>query len=299
MINSGTAPVVGLKNVVYALLTKDDATGIIYSLVKPLVGAMTAKISPKTVSVPISSDDVVSEMIYFTGTTDMEFQQKNVPLEAQADLLGHQIVGGIMIRNSADIAPEVAMGYMSKKSNGAYEYDWYLKGKFEEPDKEHESLGEKVTPKYKTMKASFYNRIFDGNASKQCDTDSVNYIASIGANWFLAVEQTADIVPPTITGTVPATNATAVSRASTFGWTFSESILPSLVTNKNFYLVNTTDGTIVAATVAYNDTSKTVTLTPTAQLAATTKYIAIADSDVTDLTGNSLIQVNEMFTTGA
>jgi phi13 family phage major tail protein len=298
-INAGTAPVVGLKNVVYALLTKDDATGVVYGPVKPLVGAMTAKITPKVSSTPISSDDAVSEMVYFTGTTSIEFQQKNIPLEAQAEMLGHLIVAGVMIRNSADIAPEIAMGYMSKKNNGAYEYDWYFKGKLEDPAKDHESLGEKVTPKYKTLKGEFYNRIFDGNASKQSDTDSVNYVASIGANWFTSVEQTADVIAPTITTTVPATGATTVSRTSTFVWTFSESLLPSLVTPDNFYLVSTVDGSIVAANVVYNDTNKTVTLTPTAQLAATTKYLAIADSAVTDLAGNRLVQVNETFTTVA
>jgi phi13 family phage major tail protein len=299
MINAGTAPVVGLKNVVYALLTKDDATGVVYGPVKPLVGAMTAKIAPKVSSTPISSDDAVSEMVYFTGTTSIEFQQKNIPLEAQAEMLGHQIVAGVMIRNSADIAPEIAMGYMSKKNNGAYEYDWYFKGKFEDPAKDHESLGEKVTPKYKTLKGEFYNRIFDGNASKQSDTDSVDYVSSIGANWFTSVEQTADVIAPTIISTVPVTDAAAVSRASTFVWTFSESLLPSVVTPNNFYLVSTVDGSMVPANVVYNDTTKTVTLTPITQLAASTKYLAIADSAVTDLAGNHLVQVNETFTTVA
>ncbi|HEY5524890.1 MAG TPA: Ig-like domain-containing protein, partial [Clostridium sp.] len=57
------------------------------------------------------------------------------------------------------------------------------------------------------------------------------------------------------------------------------------------------DGTIVSASVAYNDVTKTVTLTPTVALTAASKYFAIIDGDVTDINGNHIISITKNFTT--
>lgn len=291
---------IGLSNVVFAICTKDDITGVTYGTITPLADAMNAKLSFKTDSQPIYSDDQASEIINTASTAELEFQQKSISLDNLAALLGHTQSGGIMKRAMTDVSPYVAIGFKTMKSNRtSFEYHWLLKGKFVEPDREFETLADKASPKYLKIKGTFLPRIFDGVTSRMADTDSANYVSSIAANWFAAVEQPADTTSPVISGTTPAANATSVSRTSAFVWTFSKSLLPSTVTTDNFYLVSTADGTKVDGTVAYNDTAKTATFTPTVQLAATTKYLAVADADVSDLSGNRLVQVNSLFTTGS
>lgn len=86
---------------------------------------------------------------------------------------------------------------------------------------------------------------------------------------------TTQTAPPpfTITGRTPAPLASGVSPAATVRATFSRSVDPATVTSSTFRLENP-QGTAVAASVSYDEATKTATLTPSAQLALTTTYTA-------------------------
>jgi len=202
-------------------------------------------------------------------------------------LLGHSIVGGIMLKKATDAAPYVALGFMSKKSNGHYRYIWLTKGMFALPDQEYATGEDK--PKFQTpkLKGTFVKRAYDDLWQRIADEDHPDYAASIGSNWFSSVEGTIDTTPPTVT-VVPANNATAVAVSSTVNWTFSKAILSSLVTDSNFFLIKDSDGSAVAGTLSINTARTVVTLTPGANLTAATAYRAICTKDICDLAGNKL-----------
>jgi hypothetical protein len=79
---------------------------------------------------------------------------------------------------------------------------------------------------------------------------------------------------PTVTGRTPAVSATGVSTTSTVTATFDRVLDPSTVTGAGFTLTPTAGGSPVAATVAYDDATKTATLTPSQSLSANTSYTA-------------------------
>ena len=79
--------------------------------------------------------------------------------------------------------------------------------------------------------------------------------------------------PPQVTGTVPADGATAVSPSVSPRATFSRSLDPATVTASSFVLTGPS-GSAVPASVAYDDTTRTATLAPTAALAPSTVYTA-------------------------
>jgi phi13 family phage major tail protein len=266
--------------------TNDAAT---YGTPYPLAESMSVKITHKGDSQQISSDDQVSEIIYGQGSDDVEMQQKNVPLEDQARLLGHQIVNGIMIRNKEDIPPEVAFAYESKKSNGAIEYDKYLCGTFSEPDKEADSNGEKVSPKFKTMKGSFYPRKFDGNSSKQMESDSPSYNSDNLANWYTTVD---GVAPSAIvlSSSTPAANATGVLASVHPVLTFNNK-----VADYSDVTLMKSDGTLVQATTALDATGKILTITPSAALTSAAVYVIVV-AGVTDVFGQTLATSTIKFT---
>ncbi len=104
-----------------------------------------------------------------------------------------------------------------------------------------------------------------------------------------------DTTPPTITSRSPIPGATLVSILTPVTATFSESVQPSTI---SFVLKDPNNNT-VAATVTYNDSNHTATLTPSAPLAYSTVYTATV-SGGTDLNGNTMTgPATWSFTTGS
>ncbi len=114
-----------------------------------------------------------------------------------------------------------------------------------------------------------------------------------------------DTTAPTVTAQSPGAGATGIATNSALTATFSEPMDAATVTSSTFELRNTATSALVTATVSYNATTNTATLTPSASLSATTQYTATikggtADPRVKDLAGNALASnFTWNFTTGA
>jgi phi13 family phage major tail protein len=278
---------VGLRDLHYAILTKDDETGVTYQAPVAIPGVITADIDPNPSSGTLFADDGPAETFSNMGEIKLSLEVKDLPLEVQAALLGHTISGGVMVRKSTDTAPYVAIGFKSLKTNGKYRYVWLLKGKFQLPKLEHKTKDDKVNFQTPKIEGIFLKRIFDDAWIKQADEDHPDYVPSIGANWFAAVEGAADTTPPTVLSSTPADAATGVSVSANIVITFSEAIQASTVTPANFILM-TADGAPVAGTLSLNADHTVVTFDPAANLAAATQYIFVVTTNVKDLAGNAL-----------
>lgn len=288
---------IGLSSMRYAILDSDTASAVVYQGPVAVEGAISAKISPSVNSDTLYADDGPAETAVGFGEISVELELATLPLTVQAALLGHTITGGVITKKSTDTAPYVALGFKSQKSNGKYVYVWLYKGKFSPVESEYSTKKDKPefhTPK---IKATFVKRVYDNAWMKSADEDHPDYVASIGANWFTAVDGAADTTAPTLTSVVPANNATGVAVSSTVVWTFSEAILASTATTGNFMVVNDSDGAVVAGTVTINAARTVVTFTPTSNLAALTAYRAIATSSVKDIAGNAYAGSVSKFTT--
>ena len=101
-----------------------------------------------------------------------------------------------------------------------------------------------------------------------------------------------DTTPPTVTATSPAAGATSVGVSAAVTATFSEALDPATVTGSTFDLRDG-GGAPVPATVAYDASTRTATLTPASSLAWGTTFTArvhggAAAPHVTDAAGNPL-----------
>jgi hypothetical protein len=104
----------------------------------------------------------------------------------------------------------------------------------------------------------------------------------------------ADNTPPTVTARTPTPGATGVATSATVSATFSEPVQSSTIT----FGLTGPGGTPVAAATAYDASSRTVTLTPSAPLATSTSYTASL-SGAQDLAGNTMAPASWSFTTAA
>jgi phi13 family phage major tail protein len=288
---------VGLRDLYYAILTKDDSTGVAYQTPVKIAGAINAKISPKSDTQTLYADDGPSESVTTLGEIEVEFEAKDIPLPVQAALLGHTMSNGILIKNANDTAPYVAIGFRSQKSNGKYRYVWLFKGRFETPEQEYKTKEDKPSFQTPKIKGTFVKRDYDNNWQIIGDEDEAGFTA--GNTWFNAVVNvSADTTPPTLNNTVPANNATSVAVSTTVQWIFNEAISPDCVNASNFIVIKDSDGSVVAGTLSQSADKTTITFTPSANLSATTAYRIIATTGVRDLAGNSLAQAQvRKFTT--
>ncbi|WZF20529.1 DUF4082 domain-containing protein [Nostoc sp. UHCC 0302] len=111
-----------------------------------------------------------------------------------------------------------------------------------------------------------------------------------------------DTTPPTVTTKSPNGGATGVSTATSVTATFSEAMDSATINTNTFELRNSSNA-LVLATVSYNTTNRTATLTPNSPLANSTTYTATAKGGSTglkDLAGNALTaNLTWSFTTAA
>lgn len=178
---------IGLRDIHIAVLTKDDNTGATYDAPVKLERAINAKLTPKSNSENIYSDDSVEDIITAFEGVDVEIEVNQLSLETRAKLQGAKVVKGVLIENKDDIPPTIALGFKSKKNNGKYRFVWLLKGKFELASDEYDTEAEKPKAQSAKLKGSFYSRDFDGNYRFIADEDVVGVDATIISGWFTAV----------------------------------------------------------------------------------------------------------------
>ncbi len=109
---------VGLSNFYYALNTKDDNTGVTYSAPVKVAGIISADIKTGSDTATLFADNGPAETATALGEITVDIELKDLPLEAQAALLGHKITAGVMENHASDAAPDVAILFESLKSNG-------------------------------------------------------------------------------------------------------------------------------------------------------------------------------------
>jgi hypothetical protein len=106
------------------------------------------------------------------------------------------------------------------------------------------------------------------------------------ANYTWSFTTVADTTRPTVTSVSPLSGATGVSLATQVTATFSEAMNASTITSSTFELRNS--GSLVAATVTYDSSTRQATLTPSVPLGYLTTYTATVTTGVKDVAGNAM-----------
>ncbi len=103
-----------------------------------------------------------------------------------------------------------------------------------------------------------------------------------------------DDIAPSVSTSSPANDETGVERNAVISATFNEDMLTATLDNNSFTL---NDGNNTEGTVNFDALSNQVTFTPSSEMALLRNYTASLNSDITDLSGNSLAAQSWDFTT--
>lgn len=188
---------IGCDNLVYAKMTTEDTatTPPVYGEVVNAIGVMSLNINPNGSQETLFADDGPMETASTLGKIEVEIQKAELTTQNKADLLGHEIDanGGLLYADN-DIAPWVAIGFRTLKSNGNYRYVWLYKGKFTEPEDANETKGDSINFQSDTISGQFtrlnYPYTVNGKAKRlwkyEIDQDFESASESVIASWFSA-----------------------------------------------------------------------------------------------------------------
>ena len=134
---------IGLKYLRYSVLDENDAVTTVKSFGK----AVDCKVSINKNNGKLHADDALAE-------SDYSFKDGTIALTIDddddtvfAEVLGHTITEGEMVRNANDEAPYVAIGrILTKMVNGAkkYKVEFLHKVKFSDPNTDEKTKGESI-----------------------------------------------------------------------------------------------------------------------------------------------------------
>lgn len=294
---------VGVDSLYYAKITKDDDAG--YITEAPIYLAPVAEIAgePEINNKTTYYDNKAANNYVTEGKTELKITVSNVPAQKIATLLGkkYDAVSGRVYDSGEANPPEVAIGFRFNMGKNGYRYYWFLKGTFsggsEEAASKSNDVDERTYELTYTAVTTTHEWNIDGQMQslKRVFADTADP-AFDPAGWFTQVQTPDTVGAPaalTLVSSVPTDGATGVSKTAPITLTFSNPIEYEAIT-----LINSTTGDIVAVTKSLDTTKKILTITPTAALAATTKFI-ISIAGVMDVYGQTLAATTRDFTTAA
>ncbi len=188
---------IGCDNLVYAPMIKEETATTLpeYGEVVRAIGVMSLNINPNGSLETLFADDGPMETASTLGRIEVEIQKAYLTTQNKAELLGHEIdaKGGLVYADD-DIAPWMAIGFRTLKSNGNYRYVWLYKGKFTEPEDNNETKGDSINFQSDTISGQFaklnYQHTVNGKRKRlwkyEMDEDNAEHDATVISAWFEA-----------------------------------------------------------------------------------------------------------------
>lgn len=179
----------GLKNLHYAVITKEDSTSTTYAVPKPFGPAMALNVQPSVNRSNLRADDGVLFSDSAKGPIAVSVNTAYLEKEVEAEILGKTIhANGLISDNVNDDAPYIAIGGQAENARGGSEFFWLYRVKLAPAEENKETKQE--TPSYQTpnLTGEAIPRINDGEEKiKAWDQDETITDKSVFDEWFTKV----------------------------------------------------------------------------------------------------------------
>jgi phi13 family phage major tail protein len=296
-------PTVGIEKLYVAKLNSDTVQGLSYTTPQYFDNVQRLGIKPKTNTEKAYAENRIVDQVSEFDSADVEFDRYSMSTNERAFILGQTIsANGGVVASQGDEPPFIALLYKAPiRLNGAkaYRYGVIYKALFTPPDEEMKGLEGKPdlsqTPKISGTAQSTAWSFKDSNGkSKHPWEYHIDTTNNLDDTWFAAVPipSVSTYTALSLASSIPATNATGITAATTPSLTFSNAISYF----GDILLLNATDGSLVANTMALDDSKKILTITPNSALVSGKVYNVVV-SGVTDIYGQVLPGQIVKFTT--
>ncbi|WP_054948978.1 major tail protein [Numidum massiliense] len=163
--------IVGLENIVYAKLISDTQDAVEYGEVKPFAPAITASVETAQDSATQYADNGPIAVATQIGETTLNLTVNEIPQEVLADILGQEMVKGVIAYKQDIQAPYLALGFTGNKENGKKRLVWLTKGRFTIPSDEWNTKQDSPEFQNAEIQGTFIRRDFDKVFKIVADTE--------------------------------------------------------------------------------------------------------------------------------
>lgn len=187
MAVTSRSPIIGVKNVKYALVTggdTDTSTVPTYGTVKDLFATAQLGVDPAFSQTTGYYND--SPLYVFSSHGEMSFtlEGDDVFPDNKAELLGMSIANGILVDNVADTPPYAAIGGIITRADGSTEYFWMPKVQFAKGAITVSTKGSSVTPQNDVMNGRVVATVYNGSWRTRIRSNDGSINATTFSNWF-------------------------------------------------------------------------------------------------------------------
>lgn len=179
---------IGVSDFAYALLIKDDKTGVEYGDFISIPGLNKITVNPESSTASNYGDNATMETATALGDISISLDLVNLPDADRAALTGHTLKDGVMTYNSNDVTPYVAIRFKGKMANGKNRHVKVLKVMFQETKDEYDTQTEKVAFKNPQLEGKASVRTFDHEWKRTLDEFAETVTEAIAAAFDATVE---------------------------------------------------------------------------------------------------------------
>lgn len=162
---------IGLKNIYYAIIQSDTTEATTYGDMVKLSEAVSVDINPTVDTQTLYGDDAPVATNSNITKIETSMETVDIPLEAQAALLGHTLESGTLIAKASDRAPYVGIAFESEMHDGRIRCVKLLKGQFSPTQVTTNTRGENLEYQVAKISGSFVARLSDKGWKKVKDYD--------------------------------------------------------------------------------------------------------------------------------
>lgn len=143
---------IGLRDLVYSMITMDDSGNESWGEVKKFAKAITADLDVERAEATLYADDGIDEEANeFAGGT-LKLNIADIPTDVLADITGATTTeDGEVISYGEDTGGYCAVGFRARKADGKYRCMWLLKVKFGAPSESYETKKQSIEFKTPTV----------------------------------------------------------------------------------------------------------------------------------------------------
>lgn len=181
---------INIKNLHYAILTKDDETGVEYGTITKIPGMMEITVTPNVVEGKLYGDGQVVDQESTLESLGIALNLNKLPLKDRALMRGNSYEAGELEEGVDDKAPYLALGWEVETTTGKPELAWAYKGKMTPPTDELRQREGNITYNTNNTNFLFIPREYDSKIRRLADGNDESIGPTVIANWFKKVPGT-------------------------------------------------------------------------------------------------------------
>lgn len=176
---------IGLSDLTAWVLKTDEKASLTYEKPFKVAPAVSASISPNTSDDAFYADDIALVSNQTVSSISLELETADIKDEIIAKLLGLEVdENGVVLDNANKVAPKVALGFRSLKSNGKYKYVVLYKGSFGIGEDEYQTKEDSISFQTSKLTGTFLPTSHNGNWRGSINEDSAAAKPEIINKWF-------------------------------------------------------------------------------------------------------------------